>query len=206
MTMPLAFKIYMMAWILACVIALLLMYRHRSRIELFHRGYRAMLLQGWKITTFMISATGMVVIAPYTGDYTWDYIDASFMSILAFTTAPWVVGILFRCIRYMKDWAILYVAVCVWMFSASWSYDGYLLLRDGTYPFTWLPNIFASSVLYFCAGLLWSLEWREGRGVHFGFTEAGWPQAPVVSNLARVIWYGLPFIIIVTVMIVSFVF
>ncbi|GMR09136.1 MAG: hypothetical protein BMS9Abin26_2150 [Gammaproteobacteria bacterium] len=204
--MPLAFKIYMASWIVACIVAAGMMIRRRHTIELFTRGYRAMLLQNWKVATFAVAATGMVVIAPYTGDYTWDYIDASFMSLLAFTTAPWVVGILFRCIRYMKDWSMLYIAVSVWMFSVSWSYDGYLVLRDGMYPFTWLPNIFASSVLYFCAGLLWSLEWREGRGVHFAFTEAGWPQAPESSNLARVIWYGLPFMIIVAVMIIAFLF
>ena len=66
-----------------------------------------------------------------------------------------------------RPWTIVYVSVCVWMFSASWSYDGYLVLRDGAYPFTWLPNIFASSVLYLSAGLFWNLQWREGRGVHF---------------------------------------
>ena len=90
------------------------------------------------------------------------------------------------------------------MFSASWSYDGYLVLRDGTYPFTWLPNIFASSVLYLSAGLFWNLQWREGRGVHFGFTEPDWPAPLATPAFNRILWYALPFMILVAAMILPF--
>ena len=202
--MELAFKIYMGAWLTACVAAGALMYTRRRDIELFDHEYWLMLFQRWKLVTFLISSVSLTVIAPYTGDPTWDYIDAAFMSILAYTTAPWTVGIVYRTFRHHRNWEVLYVAICVWMFSASWSYDGYLVLRDGEYPFTWLPNIFASGVLYVCAGLLWSLEWREGYGVYFGFMDKDWPKPSNAGVFAKIIWIGLPFMIIVAAMIIPF--
>ena len=202
--MPLAFKIYMATWSMACVVAAILIYARRREIALFDRAYWLMLLQGWKIISFVIAWVTFTVMAPYTGDPTWDYVDASFMSILTYVTAPWVVGILFRTFRYQRNWGILYAAVCVWLFSSSWSYDGYLVLRDGAYPFTWLPNIFASSVLYLSAGLLWNLEWRDGRGVHFGFTETDWPRRPDVPSFTKIIWYALPFIILAAAVMIPF--
>ena len=202
--MPLAFKIYLATWLTACLAAAFVMYLRRREIALFDRAYWLMLFQDWKIVSFLMAWVTFTMMAPYTGDPTWDYIDASFMSILTYVTAPWVVGILFRTVRQRQDWGVLYAAVCVWMFSASWSYDGYLVLRDGEYPFTWLPNIFASSVLYLSAGLLWSLEWRDGRGVHFGFTEIDWPRQPDIPSFTKIIWYALPFIILAAAMMIPF--
>jgi len=39
-------------------------------------------------------------------------------------------------------------SLCVWLFSASWFYDLYIVLRDGSYSPYWLPNLFLSSILY----------------------------------------------------------
>lgn len=196
--------IYTATWMALCVAAVTLMIQHKIVLELFQFEYRILLFQKWKLVTFTIALTGIAIIAPYTGDPTWDYMDAVFMSVLTFLTAPWVVGVMFRFIYYEKSWVKLYVAICVWMFSASWSYDAYLLLRDGVYPMTWLSNIFASSVLYFCAGLFWSLEWKEGRGVHFSFTEKKWLQSPSDYPFGKVIWYGLPFALLVSIALGSF--
>jgi len=93
----------------------------------------------------------------------------------------------------LEDLHPTYIAICVWMFSASWSYDLYLVLRDGSYPTTWFPNIFASSVLYLSAGLLWSLENVEGRGVIFGFMDPSWPLVSKSGKFTRIVWYALPF-------------
>ena len=88
--------------------------------------------------------------------------------------------------------------------SISSPKDGYLVLRDGAYPFAWLPNLFASGVLYVCAGLLWSLEWREGVGIYFGFTQLEWPKPSSANAFGKIIWIGLPFMIIVAAMIIPF--
>jgi len=180
------------------------MFRHHRVIELFQSRYWRFLVQEWKIATFLLAAAGLIVIAPYTGDHTWDYVDASFMSIMTFATAPWAVGTLYLAIRRKVMAAKVYVAICIWMFSASWSYDLYLILRDGAYPETWLPNIFASSVLYVSAGLLWNLEWKEGRGVIFGFMETGWPKAIDNRVFLKIVWFALPFMILAAALITAF--
>lgn len=195
---------YLVAWILACIVVVVLMVRYRHQLTLLSQAYREQLFQKWKVVTFLFALTAVTVIAPYTGDPTWDYVDAIFMSVLTFYTAPWAVGVLFRFIRYKRSWLDFYIAVCVWMVSASWSYDGYLLIRDGMYPMTWFSNIFASSVLYCSAGLLWSLEWKQGRGVHFSFTKSQWPQKPDTQSFNKVVWYGMPFMVLATVMLGSF--
>ena len=66
-----------------------------------------------------------------------------------FLGAPWSSGTLYLAFRGRSGFRQAYVAFCLWMFSASWSYDLYILLRDGEYPNTWLPNIAAASILYF---------------------------------------------------------
>jgi hypothetical protein len=126
------------------------------------------------------------------------------MSILTFATAPWAVGTLYLSIRGKAMAAKVYVAIFIWMFSASWSYDLYLVVRDGAYPDTWLPNIFASSVLYVSGGLLWNLEWKRGRGVIFGFMEPGWPEVTDKREFRKIVWFALPFMILAAAMIAAF--
>ena len=198
------FIFYTLSWSLACLTAILVMFLQRSVFELFQSRYWRFLLQDWKIAIFLLAAAGLIVIAPYTGDPTWDYLDASFMSLLTFATAPWVVGTLYLAIRGKSMAAKVYVAICIWMFSASWSYDLYLILRDGVYPDTWLPNIFASSVLYVSAGLLWNLEWKEGSGVIFGFMEPNWPEVTDSRVFRKIVWFALPFMVLAAAMIISF--
>jgi hypothetical protein len=143
-------------------------------------------------------------VAPYTGDPTWDYVDAAFMSALAFTTAPWVLGTLYRSLAHGPI-STVFVALCLWMFSVSWCYDLYIYLRDGVYPLAWFSNIFASSVLYVSAGLFWSLDHRPDRGVTFAFMESEWLAAPESGGFTRLAWYAMPFMAIVAATIVYFV-
>lgn len=195
---------YLALWISACVAALFMLIRNRRRYIVFSNAYRRFLLQPWKVVTFLVAGVSMVVIAPYTGDPTWDYVDAGFMSVLTFLTAPWAIGILYRAARLRAGAGELYTAVCVWMFSASWSYDLYILLKSGGYPITWTANMFASSVLYIAAGLLWNLDFREGRGVIFGFMDDDWPESSRPARFRKVLWFAIPFMIIAAGMIIPF--
>jgi hypothetical protein len=190
--------VYLVAWLGALLLAVLVAIRHRSRITLFGADYRRFLAVRWRLVTFAIATTALVVVAPHTGDPTWDYYDAAFMSVLTFTTAPWALGTLVRAVRGPRDPAALYVAACAWMFSASWSYDLYILLRDGAYPPAWLSNIGASSILYGAAALFWSLEWRPGRGVTFAFLERDWPSPGAGGQFGRVFGYAAAFMALVT--------
>lgn len=201
-----AFAVYLTGYSVACGIAVALMIRERRSLLLFQAAYRRYLFSKWKVSTFAIAAVAMTAIAPYTGDPTWDYVDAAFMSILTFLTAPWAVGTLYLALRGQATVIHTYIAVCVWMFSVSWAYDVYILLKFGYYPPTWLPNIVLSSILYFAAGLMWNLQRKEGRGVVFGFMEAGWPDTRYELGLLRVFWFALPIMLLVTLMIAPFLF
>jgi hypothetical protein len=172
------------------------MVQNSKTIILFQKKYWDFLLIKWKLATFITALSAFVILAPYTGDPTWDYYDAAFMSILTFITAPWSIGILFRFIKRQEKLKIAYIAVCTWMFSASWSYDIYMVFRDGNYPNTWLPNIFASSVLYVSAGLFWNLKYKEDRGVIFGFMDENWPVVDAEERFNKIFLYALPFMIL----------
>lgn len=190
------FHWYVGIWGAACVVALAMVLADRRAYSIATPAYARFLCVPWKLVAFAIAGTGMTVVAPYTVDPTWDYYDAAFMSVLTFLTAPWSTGTLDLVLRGRTGLRQAYVAACLWMFSASWSYDLYILLRDGEYPNTWLPNIPASSVLYFSAGLLWNLDWRPGRGATFSFQEDGWPGVPPAAAFGRIFWIALPFMVI----------
>ncbi|WP_028452687.1 hypothetical protein [Chitinilyticum aquatile] len=195
-------SLYLPAWLLACALAILVAIGQRQRLRQDYAGYPAFLLQRWKWVTALIATTGMTVIAPYTGDPTWDYVDALFMAALTYTTAPWSVGVLWRGLRRQASLAHIYLALVAWLFSAAWSYDGYILLRDGDYPLTWQSNLYLSSILYVSAGLLWNLAWDAERGVHFAFQQAGWPRdGASAAQFGRIVWLALPFMLLAGILI-----
>jgi hypothetical protein len=165
-------QVYAGFWGVATAAATAVAARHRLRLGEELPAYGRFLRIPWKFATFLLSGGFFVLVAPYTPDPTWDRIDAAFMSIAAFLTAPWAVGTLARVARKQAPASLALLAAVVWMWSASWSYDAYIWWRDGVYPSTWWSNIIASSVLYACAGLFWSLEYREG--VTFTFLHDGW--------------------------------
>lgn len=199
------FYSYIGFWSIACLVAVAIFVRHRTSFAIAQQPYWRFLAAPWKLATFAVAAAGIILIAPYTGDPTWDYVDAAFMSVMTFTTAPWVAGVFYQWARREVAFSQAYVAFCLWMFSASWSYDIYLVWRDGEYPTTWLPNIFASSVLYWSAGLLWNLEHRPGRGVIFAFMRPGWPSPVHEARFGALIWFALPFMMLAAAAVLSFV-
>ncbi len=196
--------VYLTSYSVACAVAVFLMFGERGTLVLFRPRYRRFLLSRWKLTTFIIAATALTVIAPYTGDPTWDYADAAFMSLMTYLTAPWSVGTLYLALHRRANPIHAYIAVCVWMFSVSWAYDVYMLLKLGYYPPTWVPNIVLSSILYFSAGLMWNLQYKDGRGVVFGFMEAGWPNPDYDLGIRQIIWFAVPIMLLATAMIAPF--
>jgi hypothetical protein len=198
------FKIYMVGWGAALLIGAVVFVIKRKTILTTCPGYFKFLAMPWKVITFVIAATGMTVIAPYTGDPTWDYIDALFMSVLTYLSAPWSVGILYRAIRKQAGGGEAYIAACLWLFSASWSYDLYIVLRDGIYPPTWLANLYLSSILYLLAGLLWNLDWTAERRLHFAFMKDGWPAPNPNPVFTKLLWLALPLMLFVAILILAF--
>lgn len=206
--MDLFFIIYLSIWISLCLVAITLIgydYWHKHTLTLISKRYFEFLCVPWKLVTFVIATVGITAIAPYTGDQTWDYWDALFMSFLTFLTAPWAIGIFYLSLRGRSKIQHLFIALCCHFFSASWSYDLYLLLRDGVYPDVWLENLFASSILYIAAGLLWNLDWRIKRGATFSFLEPNWPVIYTRSAFRKIFWVAAPFMLIASCSILYFV-
>lgn len=169
------------------------MLKLRPRPTLFDRAYWRWLFRPWKLVTFAIATTGMILVAPLSGDPTWDYATGGVQSVLTFLTAPWALGTFFRRARRGElgraaDRARITLpsrtetlcAACAWMVSVSWFYDAYLYFRDGRYVDIWAENLFASSALYLLAGLLWSIEADGARRIWFAFQIPAWPDVPDV--------------------------
>ena len=191
------FQIYIAGYVAVMLLGACCLYAQRRRLSLFSADYRRFLGAPWRLATFAVAALGLTLVAPYTGDPTWDYFDAVMMSVLTYLTAPWVVGVLYQGLARRARAVELFIALTLWMTSASWCYDLYILWKHGMYPVTWAWNIAASSVLYVCAGLMWNLDWRAGHGVVFAFREPGWPQAASGGGFMRIAGFALPFMLIV---------
>lgn len=190
---PAAARAYVAAWGLACVVAAVLYGRDPGSHAISRPVYWRFLLRPWKVATFLVAATGLAVVAPYTRDPTWDWVDATFMSVLTFATAPWAVSVLAGFARGRVRPSAAFVALVVALFSASWSYDLYLLIRDGRYPVTWWANLLASSVLYLCAGLFWSLQGRAGGTIGFALSEEAWRAELGAGGFGALLWPALAF-------------
>lgn len=199
------FTIYTVSWVLYCLLALVMFLRDRRSYAVARREYWRDLVKPWKVVTFLVAAISFMVMAPYTGDPTWDAFDAGFMSLFTFASAPFAVGSLYRMVTGRLLVGQLVVISAVWMFSASWCYDIYIFLRDGSYPVTWSSNITASSLLYFLAGLLWNLDWKKGKGVILSFREETWPYVSRERVFGRIVWFALPVMILVAVLMLYFV-
>ncbi len=76
---------YIISWSIAILIAMFL-WLNKLRSSNNAGKYFKFLFKPWKVTTFVIAAIGMTVVAPYTGDITWDYFDATVMSLLTYLT------------------------------------------------------------------------------------------------------------------------
>ena len=183
---------YMVVWGILSVAALAVGLLHRR--EFPWGRYLGFLTEPWRLVTFMAGWAGIALMAPYTGDPTWDYVDASLMAWGTWLTGPLCVGVAYRALRGIerRGW-LIYVSVIAWLFSASWCYDGYLVLRDGWYPETWYSNLAASTVLYAAGGLMWSLAWTPERRGHFAFVRPDWPRRDRNTAALRIALLTLPF-------------
>lgn len=196
--------IYVAGYLTACLAAALVAWRDRATLALLGPAYRAFLLRPWKVATFAVAALGLVLVAPYTGDFTWDYVDAGFMAALTFATAPWAVGVYYLAWKRRAPATHVFVALCAHLFSASWSYDLWLLHKFGTYPETWLVNLIASTTLYVAGGLFWNLDWDAARGQVFAFWDPGWPAANPDATFGRVALPACAFMGVIATVVAAF--
>lgn len=185
------FFIYTMLWGVCMLTALVLLLK-KQHVKDHLAAYGRFLSEPWKAVTFLIAASGVTLAAPYSGDPTWDYVDGVFMSVLVFTTAPWAVGAIFRSITSGSRWEDLFIAICLMLFSSSWSYDAYIWMRDGVYPATWFSNLIISPAIYTAAGLFWNLEHTPESGMMFSFQRETWYHECVGTRFRKLLWIAIP--------------
>jgi len=167
--------IYLSSWLSLTIFALITSYV--NKYEFWQKDYYNFLFQPWKLITFIIALIGITVVAPYSGDYTWDYTDSVLTSFATYLLIPWSVGVLVR--EYRKPNLKFFIALILF-WQPCWIYDLYILIRDGSYPQTWAANLVLSGGICVYAGLLWNLHWQNGRQL-FAFRIKDWPRVEPVS-------------------------
>ncbi len=86
----------------------------------------------------------------------WDVGVTLMMGGLTYLLAPWSVYIIFYAIRYrQKNWYLHIIAALVaWLLVVDWSYMLYhTIMKNQTFR---EDNFYASTPLYFMAGIIWS--------------------------------------------------
>ncbi len=179
-------KIYLALWLSALILSLFAVFRNRKECSLLQKVYWKFLFERWKIFTFAAATLIITLVAPYSGDPTWDVPDSIIISMLTFILAPWSVGVLYRSLRSWKFNIEFWIGLC-FFFIPCWTYDLYILLRDKIYPPTWYDNLYISGGIVLIAGLFWNLYYRDAYGLTFAFKLNEWPSVgPTPFN--KVFW------------------
>jgi hypothetical protein len=149
--------------VLATLIAIYFVGIGKSGQRLLSKEYLIFLSSPWKLVSFVFATVCFSVLSRYANDPTWDIPETIIMASLTFSTAPWAVGVIYRAIYKQEVHRYeIYTALCIWLFSASWSYDLYVWIWLGSYPLSWSGNLMISPILYLFAGMFWNLESRKG--------------------------------------------
>tara|TARA_Y100000294_G_C8434516_1_gene288198 strand:- start:44 stop:691 length:648 start_codon:yes stop_codon:yes gene_type:complete len=204
-------NIYFKAYIAICVllffIGLFLSVKRFNYLELYSKAYWSFLAKPWKLITFIIAFISFNLIGPFSGDPTWDLYTSSAMSILTYLSAPWSIGIFYKFLKNKSNKTTLFIAFIALMFSVSWCYDWYLVIKQGSYPETWFANIFLSSIVYIAAGLYWNIEFRLTKGITIAFLYDDWLISNVTDYSFKKIWWVILITTLpVAVLFISFLF
>ena len=204
------FGYYIGIWVSFCLIACGILVWDRKRLLPECREYLRLLAVPWKLWLFIPALFFVTFAGRYTDDETWDVVTGSGMAVLTFLTAPWVVGVIYQVFVGRRPRRFVIVAVALALFSSSWFYDGYLLLRDGEYTRRWLGNLMLSPIIYVAAGLLWNLETKpagvhEESGFRLSFVREDWPGSATDKRFWPIVFVSIPFILIAAFVLVEFV-
>jgi hypothetical protein len=198
-------RCYVAGWVSFCLLAIGLASRDRQIRALRANDVVRFLSTPWKLALFVPAILFTTFAGHFTDDETWDVVSGGGMSVLTVLTAWWSVGTIARVVRRAAPARHLPFAVALTLFSSSWFYDGYLLLRDGAYTARWLGNLVLSPTIYACAGLVANLELRDGR-LSLAFTRSDWPRPMSPSPRAwPLLLASVPFVLVAAYFLVGFV-
>lgn len=196
---------YVAGWIAFCLVAVGILLSDRVQVKGELRRYWSFLTMPWKLAIFFPAFIFVTFAGRFTDDETWDVISGGGMSVLTFLTAPWCLGLVYQVFARRRPLRYLFVAAGLLLFSSSWFYDGYLLLRDGSYTTRWWSNLILSPIIYVAAGFLWNLEARERFGVSLGFKREDWPDRLSDGRFLPIALFSIPLILIAAFILVAFV-
>lgn len=188
---------YVVCWVAFCALAAVLAFKD---VRPDWSRERAFLTVPWKLAVFVPAMAFVTFAGRWTDDETWDVVTGFGMSAFTFLTAGWSVGTLYKVTKRERPWSHAIVAIALLLFSSSWFYDGWLLLRDGEYTRRWLGNLRLSPIIYVCAGLLLNLE--PGG---FGFTRADWPRPSSTRVSAKMVLTAVPLVLVAAWVLVAYV-
>ncbi len=196
---------YVAGWIAFCLVAVGILVSDRVQVRGELQRYWAYLTMPWKLATFVPAFTFVTFAGRFTDDEIWDVITGGGMAVLTFLTAPWCLGMVYQVLAGRRPPRYLFVAAGQLLFSSSWFYDGYLLLRDGSYTTRWWSNLMLSPIIYVAAGFLWNLEARGRFGVRLGFVREDWPNRPSDGRFLPIVLVSIPLILLAAFVLVAFV-
>jgi len=177
-----------------------------SDLKQRYKNYFRFLFTPWKVITFVLATLGITLVAPYTGDPTWDYGVSIIMSVMTYLSAPWVCGVTYRFFNRRSSFYDLIIAIAMWLLSASLSYDLYNYFKLGFFPDSSLANLSISTGLYFLGGLFWNLTTLLNQWPTLAFLKESWPDKNIKLNYRSLLIVGLPFMILATITILFFVY
>jgi hypothetical protein len=196
---------YLAGWIGFCCVAGGVVFRDLTLLRNEWRRYWRFLTIPWKVTIFVPAFVFVTFAGRFTDDETWDSITGGGMSVLTYLSAPWCLGVLFQCVTGQRPKRYYLVALALLLFSSSWFYDGYLLLRDGAYTSRWWSNLMLSPIIYVTAGVLWNLEAQAATVISLGFLRHDWPSPSPDRRLWPILVASIPLMAIAGFVLVAFV-
>ena len=189
MALSLYFKLYISFCLIMFFFGIYLAIKRFNHLDIFKKDYLNFITKPWKLITFLIAFISFNLIGPFSGDPTWDLYTSSAMSLLTYLSAPWSVCVFYKFVKKKTDKVTVFIAFVALMFSVSWCYDWYLVLRQGSYPETWFANILLSSTVYIAAGLYWNIEYRPIKGITLAFVNEDWIRTDDADYSFKKIWW-----------------
>jgi len=119
------------------------------------KAYFRELIRPWKLFTFSVAMSLLFYGALTYGISDWDVGVTIIMGVLTYLMAPWSIYIILSAIRYRpKFWFLhIFAALIAGLFVVDWAYMLYHSLMENQTLRE--ANFYASTPLYFMAGLFW---------------------------------------------------
>jgi hypothetical protein len=165
---PVALEIYLAVYSLLSLMCIVMIIRNRRSHNFLTKEYIQFIFRLPRFIIYILGSLALILPVPYLNLHSWDYPIAVFQPIFAYLTAPWAVTVFHKMVKGTARFSAAYAALCMMLFTGSWSVEIYLLFRDGYYMPDWLGNIPVGIVCYITMGIIWNIPWKNDKS-HFAY-------------------------------------